>query len=175
MVPDQIHRQFRSASYPNYSNYTGHFAPSLAPHVTFPFVERFAPNFPLSAATATVPYSAAPSSVATSEMGSSQSSLGRNSQGLKGRESANGAKNNAKRSDDQTHRKQAYKDAKTNNSKTVFDEVLSSRPVVRMPGCCTVDAEQRIAVDRSRAVYIHQYKYNYLSVYTCTTRLKPKQ
>ena len=56
---------------PNYSNYTGHFAPSLALHATFPFVEGFAPNLPLSA-TAAVPYSAAPSSVATSEIGPSQ-------------------------------------------------------------------------------------------------------
>ena len=86
---------------PNYSNYTGHFAPSLAPHATFPFVEGFAPNFRLSA-TATVPYSAAPSSVATSEIGPSQSSLRRNSQDLQYRESANGAKNNAKWTNDQT-------------------------------------------------------------------------
>ena len=86
---------------PNYSDYTGHFAPSLAPHATFPFVEGFAPNFRLSA-TAAVPYSAAPSSVATSEFAPSQSSLGRNSQDLQDRESANGAKNNAKWSDDQT-------------------------------------------------------------------------
>ena len=47
---------------PNYSNYTGHFAPSLAPHATFPFVEGFAPNFRLSASAA-VPYLAALSSV----------------------------------------------------------------------------------------------------------------
>ena len=64
---------------PNYSICTGHFAPVLAPHATFPFVEGFAPNFRLSA-TAAVPYSAAPSSVATSEIGPSQSSLGRYSQ-----------------------------------------------------------------------------------------------
>ena len=86
---------------PNYSNHTGHFAPLVAPHATFSFVKGFAPNFPLSA-TAAVPYSAAPSSVATSEIGPSQSSLGRNSQDLQDRESANGAKNNAKWSDDQT-------------------------------------------------------------------------
>ena len=86
---------------PNYSNYTGHFAPSLVPHATFPFVERFAPNFRLSA-TAAVPYSAAPSSVATSEIGPSESSLGRNSQDLQDRESANGANNNAEWLDDQT-------------------------------------------------------------------------
>ena len=61
---------------PNYSIYSGHFAPSVAPHATFTFVEGFAPNFRLSAS-ATVPYSAAPSSVATSEIGPSQSSLGR--------------------------------------------------------------------------------------------------
>ena len=67
---------------PNYCNYTGHFAPSLVPHATFPFVEGFAPNFRLSA-TAAVPYSAAPSSVATSEIGPSQSSLGRNSKTYK--------------------------------------------------------------------------------------------
>ena len=52
---------------PNYSNYTGHFAPSLVPHAAFPFVEGFAPNFRLSA-TAVVQFSAAPSSVATSEI-----------------------------------------------------------------------------------------------------------
>ena len=86
---------------PNYSNYTGHFAPSLGPHATFPFVEEFAPNFRLSA-TAAVPYSAAPSPVATSEIGPSQSSLGRNSQDLQDRESTNGTKNIAKWSDDQT-------------------------------------------------------------------------
>ena len=61
---------------PNYSYYTGHFAPSLATHATFPFVEGFAPNFRLSA-TATVPYLAVPSSVATNEIGPLQSSLGR--------------------------------------------------------------------------------------------------
>ena len=63
---------------PNYNIYTGHFAPSLAPHTKFPFVEGFASNFRFSA-TAAVPYSAA-SLVAMSEIGPSQSSLGRYSQ-----------------------------------------------------------------------------------------------
>jgi len=167
---------------PNYSNYTGYFAPLLAPHAKFPIVKGFVPNFCLSA-TAAVPYSATPS-VATSEIGPSQD--------LQNRELANGAKNTPKWSDDQTlvlvqewkdrvedvessrsveawnkivtavnkagtektlqqckdkirNLKQACKDAKTNNLKTsretksnpyfdVFDQVLGSRPVVRMPG-----------------------------------------
>ena len=71
------------------------------PHATFPFVKGFAPNFHLSA-TAAVPYSGAPSSVATSEIGPLQGLLRRNTQPSQERESANGAKNNAKWSDDQT-------------------------------------------------------------------------
>ena len=93
---------------PMYS--TGPYLPSLAPHVTLPLVHGFAPNFPLTPTTATVPYSAGPlhkkrslsPSIATSEFGSSQSSLGIDSQGSQDSGSANGAKNSAKWSDDQT-------------------------------------------------------------------------
>ena len=60
-TPSPFHFSSRSNSSPiplseppNYRNYTGHFAPSLVPHATFPFVEGFAPNFRLST-TAAVP------------------------------------------------------------------------------------------------------------------------
>ena len=73
--------------FPNYSNYTGYFAPLLAPHTKFPFLKGFVPNSCLSAKAA-VPYSATPSSVATSKIGPSQSSLQRNAQDLQNRELA---------------------------------------------------------------------------------------